>query len=206
MRNRSILLSGVVLICAFILGAIIVGSLADQPEDGPIIYDVRPTFYNLPVIIYSDSSYAEEIREHISYSTFKYDLTNNVSHIANASTDVPIIIDGYSLGSLDYPEVVSACSKALLNGSTIITIWQKAGDFMQQVYKMAYGRDPGNFSVGGQTIAVGLWNGSNGVQPSEAVFSEMIGPHGPSMTTLIQSYEWSIRTVNDQPYHPTLYP
>jgi hypothetical protein len=197
----------VVLVCVAITGALIVGCLADRAKGSPIVYDVRPTFYNLPVIIFSNSSYTEEIREHISYSTFNYDLTSNVSHIANASNGLPIIIDGYSVNPANNQALVNACSEALLNGSVIITIWQNAGEFMQKVYQKSYARDPGNFNEGGDgTIAVGFWNGTNGVQPSQAVFGGTIGSYGPSMTTLTQSYEWSIRIVYDQPYHPTLYP
>lgn len=197
----------VVLICVAIAGTLIVGSMANQPKYGPIVYDVRPTFYNIPVIIYSNSSFTEEIREHISYSTFNYDLTSNISHITKASNDVPVIIDGYSLNAVNDQDLVNACSEALLNGSVIITIWQNAGEFMQKVYQKSYARDPGNFNEGsGGTIAVGFLNGNNSVQPGQAIFGGAIGPYGPSMTTLTQSYEWSIRMVNDQPYHPTLYP
>jgi hypothetical protein len=55
-----------------IVGVLVLSSLTSQAGTGPNAYTNRPTFYNLPAIIYSNSSHTEEIREHISYSTFNY--------------------------------------------------------------------------------------------------------------------------------------
>lgn len=194
---------GVALALAAVLGAVAYGSLAHQPEGSSDYYVDRPTFYNLPAVVYSNSSYTEQVREHISYCTFEYDLTDNVSHIVSAPIDVPIIVDGYST-DLCNGALVEACSQALLNGSIVVALWEHAGDFMMQVFTVSYGRDHGGYGDEAPSV-VGFW-GSNGFQPSEYLVIENLDVSDPSMTTLTQTYEWSIRTVHDQPFHPTLYP
>ncbi|MDW5562787.1 MAG: hypothetical protein SA339_06120 [Methanomassiliicoccus sp.] len=196
-----------VLASVAVIGTLMYGVLAQQSDNGPNTYVTRPTFYNLPVIIYSNSTYTDEIREHVSYCTFDYDLTTNTSHIVNAPNDVPIMIDGYSLDVANDQDLVSACSKALLNGSVIITMWDNVTDFMQQVRQAAYGPLSYNSPIKDSSIlSIGLWNGENGVQPSESTVTGEVGPDGPSMATLTESYEWCVRIANDQPNGPTLYP
>jgi hypothetical protein len=163
----------------------------------------------LPVIIYSDSSHTEEMREHISYCTFDYEITTNTSHIENASVDVPIIVDGYSLNDQNRQGVVDACSKALKNGSVVVALWSNAYDLMNSVSNAAYGHGIGVYSDttnGADVLWLGLSHGNNSEQASETSYHASIGQDGPSMTTLTEVYEWSVREVYDQPYHPTLYP
>lgn len=190
-----------VLVCIGVVAVILFSGALSQPYDGPNRYTTRPTFYNLPAIVYSDSSYTEEIREHISYSTFNYELTSNASHIANAPVDVPIIIDGYSITVQNRQALVDACSRALLNGSVIITLWQNAYSLMHEVAEVSYG-DAG-FGMAEDDRENVLWVG---LGAGVYVGSGTVGEHGPSMNTLTQAYEWCVRTVYDQPYHPTLYP
>lgn len=190
-----------------VVAILVMGSPANQTDSGQNVYTTRPTFFNLPVIVFSNSSYTDEIREHLSYCTFHYEITTNASHLANASANVPIIVDGYSLGKADDGIVAEACSKALKNGSIIITLWSHAYDFMNSVSNIAYGHGVGVFADNGADILwLGLSHGNNSVQASKTSYHDSIGPYGPSMTTLTQAYEWSVREVYDQPYHPTLYP
>lgn len=207
-REPGVIAAIAAIICVIIVGALVLNSIIAHPEASGYRYNVRPTFYNLPAIIYSDSSYTEEIVEHISYCTFKYNLTANASHIANAPVDVPIIIDGYSITVQNRQALVDACSKALLNGSVIITLWQNAYSLMHEVAEVSYG----NAGFGlteedrDKVLSIGLWNGAHGGGGSVYIESGVIDENGPSMNTLTQDYDWCVRKVYDQPYHPLLYP
>ncbi len=196
------------LACIGIIATIVLSGVLSQPDADLNRYTTRPTFYNLPAIIYSDSSYTEEIQEHISYCTFNYDLTTNASHIANAPVDVPIIIDGYSITTQNRQALVGACSEALLNGSVIITLWQNAYSFMHEVAEVSYGNAGFGLAEEDQnkSVSIGLWNGDHGGVASIYIGSGTVGEYGPSMTVLTYAYDWCVRMVYSQPYHPTLYP
>jgi len=195
------------LIVLGVAGVFVLISLTSYSGSSPDTNATRPTFYNLPVIIYSNSTYTEEIREHISYCTFGYEITSNTSHIANASVDIPIIVDGYSLENLNDWQVIEACSKALENGSVVITLWSHAYEFMNAVSNSTYGHMAEGYPDNGADVLwLGLSHGNNSAQASISTNHVAGWEHGPSMNTLTQAYEWCVREVNGQPYHPTLYP
>lgn len=205
-KAQAITIAAVVVVLA-IVGLLVLNGVMSEVDSGSNYYTHRPTFYNLPVIIYSDSSHTEEIREHISYCTFNYEITTNTSHIENASVDVPIIVDGYSLNDQNRQGVVDACSKALKNGSVVVALWSNAYDFMNAVSNAAYGHGAiGFLDNAADVLWFGLWHGNNSAQASLITYQGSIGQDGPSMTTLTEAYEWSVREVYDQPYHPSLYP
>jgi len=59
------------------VAALVLNSVMSQPEADTKRYSARPTFYNLPATIYSDSPYTEESGGPIPYCTLNYHLTSN---------------------------------------------------------------------------------------------------------------------------------
>lgn len=202
--NRAIYIA-IVLAVIGVAAILVLNSVMSQPDVG--YYTKRPTFYNLPVVVFSNSTHTEELREHISYSTFNYEITSNASRIASAPVDSPIIIDGYSLDNPGDWQVAEACSQALKNGSVIVTLWSHEYSFMNMVSGIAYGHDAIGYDSDEADIQwFGLWNGNNSAQASVSTYHAPIEESGTIMTVLTEAYEWSVRRAYDQPYHPTLYP
>ena len=205
MNNKGIMIITVVLISVMALTCVLVIGDSLNP-DSTEYYTDRPEFYNLPAVIYSDSQYTETIREHISYSTFSYKITSNLSAIQSTDVSMPILIDGYSINSANYELAVKACAKALQNGSIICMLWVDCQEFTSAVQIEAYGQANGYMMETANIRWIGMHNGNSSSGCAQYIKVGATPLTEPYMGDMTEAYEWSIRLVNGQPYHPTLYP
>jgi len=203
-KPKSLVICVIIIIAVSLTGAVI--SAFPAAPSGNQNGANKPTFYNLPVIIFSDSQNTESIRNHMSYSTFNYRIVTDDAAIRSADVNVPIIIDGYSLTTGNYRQVAEACAIALRNGSTICILWVDCQDFVINVEKEAYGQMSGEMADKTKIDWIGMYNGNNTRQCSQYISIGAIVETEPYMGTLTETYEWSVRIVFGQPYSPSLYP
>lgn len=185
-------LVGVTAVVCTLLG-VLVGIAISQMNSAHDELD-RPTFYNYPVVVLSDSSNVSEIRDVLSLSTFNYRITSNLSVLQNVSGQEMILIDGGWLAHQSSEEVVHYCAQALRNGSAVAIIWG-GEEFTHDVEMEAYGSISGSSSS--PLSAAGIWRPAEGGSSSAGWGGNSNEYYGYSLVNEI--YEWGVRAMNDQP-------